>query len=68
MISVMQCLKAISITGGQPTTVPPLMFVVAVSMIKDCLEDRKRRQADDEENNSTGIRLKNLKGPSRSLD
>jgi len=46
---------------------PPLLFVMTVSMIKDCLEDRKRRQADDEENNSMGIRLKSIKGSSREL-
>lgn len=42
----------ISITGGSPTNVPPLLFVIAVSGTKDFFEDRARRNSDAEENNS----------------
>jgi len=33
----------ISITGGQPTQLLPLGFVILVSMVKDFFEDWKRR-------------------------
>ena len=42
--------KLISITRGTPTTIPPLLFVMFVSMVKDFFEDRKRQQSDAEEN------------------
>ena len=35
---------------GAATTLMPLMFIVAVSMIKDAFEDNKRRKQDNEEN------------------
>ena len=36
---------------GSAFTAMPLSFVVAVSMIKDKIEDNKRRLQDDAENN-----------------
>lgn len=42
----------ISISGGQPTNIPPLLFVMFVSMIKDFFEDRTRQKSDAEENNT----------------
>lgn len=44
-------IKPISITGGSPTNAPPLLFLMAVSMVKDFFEDSRRRQADKQENN-----------------
>ena len=44
-------IKPISITGGQPTNAPPLIFLMIVSMVKDCFEDSRRRKADQIENN-----------------
>lgn len=45
-------IPAITITGGQPTNLPPLLFVIAVSGTKDFFEDRNRRKSDAEENES----------------
>ena len=52
ILSLMQIFKSISISGGQPTILLPLLFVVFVSMLKDCIEDNKRSKSDREENNS----------------
>jgi len=48
---VLQIIPQISITGGQPAILLPLMFVCAVSAVKDLFEDIKRHRADDQENN-----------------
>ena len=42
----------ISISGGKPTILMPLGFVVVVSMIKDIIEDSKRHASDKKENSS----------------
>lgn len=52
VICILQMVPPISITGGSPTNLPPLLFVIAVSMVKDFFEDRDRRKSDAEENNS----------------
>lgn len=46
-IMVLQIIPPISITGGQPAILLPLLFVVAVSAVKDLFEDIKRHRADD---------------------
>jgi len=46
IICVLQMIDPISITGGSPTNVPPLVFLILVSMIKDCFEDSRRRKSD----------------------
>lgn len=46
----MQLIPAISITNGQPAMLPPLCFVIVVSMIKDAYEDYLRHNKDREEN------------------
>lgn len=48
----MQVIKPISITGGQPSILLPLVVVIGMSAVKDYIEDRKRRLADKEENES----------------
>ena len=50
-ICLLQMIKPISITGGSPTNAPPLIFLMGVSMLKDCFEDSRRRKADNIENN-----------------
>jgi len=50
LILSLQVIKPISMSGGQPNILLPLMIVVGVSAIKDLLEDMKRRRADKEEN------------------
>lgn len=44
-------IPAISNSGGTPVNLMPLAFVVAVSMIKDIFEDKKRHDSDNIENN-----------------
>ena len=56
-ITCIQMIKPISITMGQPTMAPPLLFVLVVSMIKDYFEDRTRQKADDVENNTRTLRM-----------
>ena len=51
LLTLMELIPQISDSGGKPALLPPLLFVVAVSMIKDIFEDRKRYKADLEENN-----------------
>ena len=46
-IMVLQIIPQISITGGQPAILLPLLFVCAVSGVKDLFEDIKRHRADD---------------------
>ena len=46
----MQMIEVISISQGQPAMLPPLVFVVVLSMIKDAYEDYKRRREDLNEN------------------
>jgi len=58
-LSIMQVIKAISISNGQPTILIPLVFVISVSMLKDWIEDSKRSKADREENNSKVLVLRN---------
>jgi phospholipid-transporting ATPase len=48
---VLQIIPPISISGGQPAILLPLLFVCAVSAIKDLFEDIKRHKADEQENN-----------------
>ena len=52
---VLQIIPPISITGGQPAILLPLLFVVSVSAIKDLFEDIKRHRADDQENNRKAL-------------
>ncbi len=52
VLSILQVIKPISISEGQPTILLPLVFVIIVAMIKDFFEDWKRTVSDREENNS----------------
>lgn len=51
LLTLMELIPAIKSSGGFLSMAAPLSFVVAVSMIKDIFEDRKRHLADDDENN-----------------
>lgn len=48
---VLQVIPPISISGGKPAILLPLLFVVIVSAIKDLFEDLKRHKSDTKENN-----------------
>jgi len=50
LITFLQCIPAISISGGKPAMLPPLLLVVLVSMVKDAFEDYKRSLNDKREN------------------
>ena len=50
VLTVLQVIRPISISEGQPTILLPLAFVIVVAMIKDFLEDWKRTKSDREEN------------------
>lgn len=50
VIMCMQMVKVISISDGQPAMLPPMIFVIFTSMIKDGYEDWKRHRDDRAEN------------------
>ena len=50
-LTALQLVPQITITNGQPTNLSGLVPVILISMIKDLLEDLKRRAEDDVENN-----------------
>ena len=52
MITIMQTIKVISISNGEPTMLPPLVLVVFTSMCKDAYEDYCRHCEDAVENNA----------------
>ena len=47
VISIMQCIRDISITNGQPANLPALFFIVVISMVKDAFEDYRRYKRDE---------------------
>lgn len=51
IIAILQSIKEISYSGGQPVILLPLLFVVSINGIKDIFEDLKRKRSDDDENN-----------------
>jgi P-type E1-E2 ATPase len=51
-IICLQMIPSISISGGQPTNLPPLLAVIAISMTKDFIEDKRRRKSDAKENDA----------------
>lgn len=52
LITLLQTVKVISISNGEPTMLPPLILVMATSMCKDGYEDYCRHVEDGAENNS----------------
>lgn len=52
-IIILQMIKPISISGGNPTNAPPLLVIIIISMIKDFIEDRARRKSDAKENDAS---------------
>lgn len=57
MITVLQTIKVISISNGEPTMLPPLILVVFSSMVKDAFEDYCRHSEDALENNALCTRF-----------
>jgi magnesium-transporting ATPase (P-type) len=52
LMMVFQTIPQISISGGLPTILLPLGFVVLTVMVKDIIEDSKRHKSDNVENSS----------------
>lgn len=50
VIAILQAIPQISVSNGVPNILLPLIFVLAVSGVKDFLEDNKRKKSDTEEN------------------
>ncbi|EGZ28128.1 hypothetical protein PHYSODRAFT_309039 [Phytophthora sojae] len=57
MICILQCIPEISNTSGQPSTLPPLLFIITVDGVFAVLEDHKRHQADNVANASPTLVL-----------
>ena len=55
VIMFMQMIDAISISGGQPAMLPPLIFVMTASMVKDAYEDYQRHKDDKKENSKVTL-------------
>lgn len=49
-LTILQIIPEVSISGGIPTILAPLSFIVLLSMVKDAFEDYKRYKSDREEN------------------
>ena len=58
LLTCLECIPAISESGGYPVLAFPLAFVVGLSMIKDAYEDYARHKNDMEENNRTALALR----------
>ena len=56
MIACLQCITQISNTGGIPTTLIPLLFIIFVDATFQLLEDASRHRADKRENASVAYR------------
>jgi len=52
LITFLQTIELISISGGKPAIALPLVIVVFISMLKDAYEDLKRFENDEKENYS----------------
>lgn len=50
IIAILQTIPSISVTGGSPTILLPLAFVMLAVMIKDAYEEYYRYRKDKEEN------------------
>ena len=50
-------IPSISHSGGQPLNAPTLIIIIIISMIKDFIEDLRRRKGDEEENDRKVTRL-----------
>ena len=57
LITVLQTIKVVSISNGEPTMLPPLLLVVVTSMLKDAYEDYCRHCEDALENNALCTRF-----------
>ncbi|KAI9919792.1 hypothetical protein PsorP6_017386 [Peronosclerospora sorghi] len=52
LVSILQCIPSISNTGGVPTNLPVLLFILSVDGVLAIIEDRRRHLADKEANSA----------------
>ncbi|KDO30720.1 hypothetical protein SPRG_04622 [Saprolegnia parasitica CBS 223.65] len=52
VVSVLQCVPAITNTAGLPSSLPVLLFILAVDGVLAIIEDRRRHLADEEANSA----------------
>ena len=62
IIAVLQSVKELSYSGGNPIILFPLSFVVGLNGLKDIYEDYKRKKSDNKENNSECYIFNKLSG------
>ena len=62
IIAVLQSVKELSYSGGNPIILMPLSFVVCLNGLKDIYEDYKRKKSDKKENNSDCYIYNSLNG------
>ena len=60
-LCILQMIPNVTISNRIPTILPPLAFIVFLSMIKDAFEDYKRYKSDQEENTKQCFVLRNKK-------
>ncbi|KAH9111060.1 hypothetical protein AeMF1_005081 [Aphanomyces euteiches] len=56
-ITVLQVIPQVTLSGGYPTTIVPLLFVLFVNAVKDLIEDIHRHNADTVQNSTTTHRM-----------
>ncbi|RQM26118.1 hypothetical protein B5M09_002587 [Aphanomyces astaci] len=56
-ITVLQVIPQVTLSGGYPTTIVPLVFVLFVNAIKDLIEDIHRHNADTVQNSSKTLQM-----------
>ncbi|ETW02698.1 hypothetical protein H310_06141 [Aphanomyces invadans] len=58
-ITVLQVIPQVTLSGGYPTTIVPLLFVLFVNAVKDLIEDIHRHSADNVQNSTKTLHLQN---------
>ncbi|KAF0696732.1 Aste57867_12534 [Aphanomyces stellatus] len=56
-ITVLQVIPQVTLSGGYPTTIVPLLFVLVVNAIKDIIEDVHRHNADNVQNATKSLEI-----------
>ena len=58
-LAFLQVIPEVTTSDGIPTYLPPLLFIVLLTMVKDAYEDYKRYKSDQEENNKETLVYRN---------
>ena len=62
IIAIMQSVKELSYSGGNPLILLPLSIIIVLNGLKDMYEDYNRRKSDNKENNSECYIYDSIKG------